>query len=146
MKVAITVWDERISPVFDVCREALIMEIEKGRVLSTVTERFENPSTAKKIERLVQLGIETLICGAISESLRRDLADRKVEVIGFVAGPAEDVIQAFLSKTLPTAALCMPGYYGRQTRIRGRKVSKGGQRRRRGRCSNQRSINKQNKE
>jgi predicted Fe-Mo cluster-binding NifX family protein len=136
MKVAVTVWEERISPVFDVCREALIMEIDKGRILSTVTEKFENPSPFKKIERLVQLGVETLICGAISESLNRDLADRKVEVIGFIAGPVDEVIQAFLSKSLPNAALYMPGYCGGQKRRRSRRSSKGGRRRQRGRFSN----------
>ncbi len=135
MKVAITVWDERISPVFDVCREALIMEIDKGRIVSTVTEKFENPSPFKKIERLVQLGIETLICGAISESLNRDLEDRKVEVIGFIAGPIDEVVQAFLSKGLPTPALCMPGYCGGQKRLRSRRGAKGGRRRQRGRFS-----------
>lgn len=136
MKVAITIWQERISPVFDVCREALIMEIDNGHVLSTVTEKFENPSPLKKIERLVQLGIETLICGAISESLSRDLKDRKVKVIGFIAGPVEEVIQAFLSKSLPTAALCMPGYCDGQKRLRSRRGSKGGRRRQKGRLSN----------
>lgn len=136
MKVAITVWDERISPVFDVCREALIMEIEKGRILSTVTEKFENPSPLIKIERLVQLGIETLICGAISQSLSHDLADRKVKVIGFIAGPVEEVVQAFLSNSLPTAALCMPGYCSGQKRLRSRRGSKGGRRKQRSRFSN----------
>lgn len=127
-KVAITIWDERISPVFDVCREALILEIDKGNVLSVVTEKFENPSPLKKIERLVQIGIETVICGAISESLSRELADRKVKVIGFVAGPVDQVIQAFLSKSLPTTALNMPGYCSRKKRQRNRRGLKGGRR------------------
>ena len=37
MKVALTVWDGRISPVFDVCREVLVLEleeqVERGRSL-----------------------------------------------------------------------------------------------------------------
>jgi predicted Fe-Mo cluster-binding NifX family protein len=124
MKVAITVWNRRVSPVFDVCREALILEVENGSISSRIAENLssENPST--KIERLVALGVETLICGAISEPLYWELTQRKMKVIGFVAGEIEEVLQAFLSKGLPTASLSMPGYCGRRMRFRGGGVRK----------------------
>ncbi len=35
MKIALTVWDEWISPVFDVCRDALVLEIDTGDIIST---------------------------------------------------------------------------------------------------------------
>jgi predicted Fe-Mo cluster-binding NifX family protein len=128
MKVAITVWEKRVSPVFDVFREALILEIAHGCVSSSNTERFDYTSPFQKIQRLVNLGIETLICGAISEPLNRELASRKIKVIGFIAGPVDDVVRAFIMKELPTVSLCMPGYYGKRTRLRGNQELK------RGRC------------
>ncbi|MBN1655348.1 MAG: NifB/NifX family molybdenum-iron cluster-binding protein [Deltaproteobacteria bacterium] len=146
MKAAITVWNGRISPVFDVCREALILDIEKGRVVSTITERFEGASPLTKISRLSQLGVKTLICGAISEALSHELTDRNIDIIGFVAGPVEEVIQAFLSKSLPTAALDMPGYCGRRKRVRGGPGSKGGRRRQRSRLIKTTVNDKQKKE
>jgi predicted Fe-Mo cluster-binding NifX family protein len=136
MKVAITVWDKRISPVFDVCREALILEVDKGSVLSTATEKLDSASPFLKIQRLVGLGIETLICGAISEPVSRELTDRKVKVIGFVAGDIDEVIRAFLSKAFPTEALYMPGYCGQQRRFRGGQGPKRRRNRQRGKTVN----------
>jgi predicted Fe-Mo cluster-binding NifX family protein len=128
MKYALTVWDGRISPMFDVCREALILDIENKKVISTSTESLDNALSSAKVERLVALKVETLVCGAISEPLHQDLTARGVKVIGFVAGEIDDVLQAIIADRLPAPALSMPGCCGQQNRFRRRQ----GQRRGRG--------------
>jgi predicted Fe-Mo cluster-binding NifX family protein len=128
MKAALAVWDGRMSPVFDVSREALILTIEDGAVIARRTEDLVTPTAALKLDRLAALGVETLICGAISEPLRHALTTKGVTVIGFVAGDIDDVVEAFLAGTLPTPALSMPGCCGTQNRFReGR--GRGGERR-----------------
>jgi predicted Fe-Mo cluster-binding NifX family protein len=117
MKAAVTVWEGRVSPVFDVSREAVIATIT-GREVVRSLERIETPTPALKIERLLELGVETLICGAISEPLFRELTARGVRVFGFVAGEIDEVVEAFVRGTLADPALTMPGC-GRQNRFRG---------------------------
>jgi len=129
MKVALTVWAGRISPVFDVSREALILNIENRKIVSTSREALDGPAPHLKVERLVSLGVETLICGAISEPLHVELTSRGVKVLGFVAGDVEKVTQAFLAGGLPAPALSMPGCASAQKRFR---VGRGGGRRRGG--------------
>jgi predicted Fe-Mo cluster-binding NifX family protein len=119
MKAAVTVWDGRMAPVFDVSREALILTIEGATVAARSFESIETPTPALKLERLAELGVETLICGAITEPLQYALAARGVRVIGFVAGEVDEVVASFLAGTLPTRALSMPGCGGRQNRFRG---------------------------
>ena len=119
MKVALTVWEGRISPVFDVCREALVLEIEGGKVVSTSRETFDNPSPLLKVDRLAAIGIETLVCGAITRPLHRELTTRGVKVLGFVAGEIDEVVRALVSGSLPDPVLSMPGCCGRQNRFRG---------------------------
>ena len=119
MKVAVTVWDGRVSPVFDVSRESLILTIEAGAVVARRLESVETPTATLKVERLLELGVETLICGAISESLYQALTLRRLRVIGFVAGETDEVVASFLDGTLPTTALSMPGCCRRQGRFRG---------------------------
>ena len=126
MKAALTVWDGRVSPVFDVSREAVILTIENGTVAARRSENIEAPTAALKIDRLMELGVETLICGAISEPLHRELTARGVRVLGFVAGEIDEVVQAFLAGTLPAPALSMPGCCGRQNRFRGGRGRGGG--------------------
>ncbi len=119
MKVALTVWDGRVSPVFDVSRQAAILTIEHGALTGQSHVSIETPTPALKTERLIELGVDTLICGAISEPLRRELVARGVQVLGFVAGEVDEVVRSFVAGALPTAALSMPGCCGRQHRFRG---------------------------
>lgn len=126
MKVALTVWDGRISPVFDVCREVLILTIESKTVVSRSSETLGPSEALLKIKRLMDLGVETLICGAISEPLHRELVSRGLEVLGFVAGEIDEVVRAFLSGALPGPSLSMPGCRGRQNRFRGGRGRGGG--------------------
>ena len=100
MKAALTVWDGRVSPVFDVSREAVILTIENGTVAARRSENIDAPTAALKIDRLMELGVETLICGAISEPLHRELTARGVRVLGFVAGEIDEVVKAFVAGRL----------------------------------------------
>jgi predicted Fe-Mo cluster-binding NifX family protein len=119
MKAALTVWDGRMAPVFDVSREALVLTIEDGAITSRSIENIETPMASLKLERLTELGIHTLVCGAITEPLQHELSVRGVKVIGFVAGEIDEVVTSLLDGTLPTRALSMPGCCGRQNRFRG---------------------------
>ena len=119
MKIALTVWDGWISPVFDVCREAMIFEIDAGQIASSTKVDMDGTTPLQKIDRLLGLGAETLICGAISEAVHAEAAPRGLKVIGFVAGEIDQVMQAFLSDGLATPALSMPGCKGIRRRSRG---------------------------
>jgi predicted Fe-Mo cluster-binding NifX family protein len=109
MKIALTVWDGWISPVFDVCREVLVLEIDKKDIVSTEKIDLGDKTPLQKIERLTTLGVGTLVCGAISEVVRAEAAPCGLKVIGFVSGRIDEVVQALISDRLPTPALSMPG-------------------------------------
>lgn len=119
MKTAISIWDGRISPLFDVSCEALLLTLESGRVRERRLERVETANAEGKVDRLRELGVSTLVCGAISAPLERELAASGVQVIAFVAGDTEEVIAALLANRLPAPALSMPGCCQRRRRFRG---------------------------
>ncbi len=119
MKVAIAVWNGRISPVFDVSRHVLLLEVEKGAVIGTTEESFDDDNPVRKASKLAKLGAKTLLCGAISRSLAAMLAAYGIRTIPFIAGKVEEVIEASLAGALPNSALSMPGCCGRRTQFRG---------------------------
>lgn len=119
MRVAVTVWEGRVSPVFDVCREALILTITDKTVVSTTTVAMDADNPNHKISQLVDLQVQTLICGAISQPLHHELDHRGIRVIGFVAGETDQVVEAFLANELPGPRLSMPGCGCMQNRFRG---------------------------
>jgi predicted Fe-Mo cluster-binding NifX family protein len=114
MKAALSTWEGRISPVFDVSRQALVLTIEGGVVTSRQNVSIEATAPAAKIDRLVSLGVETLICGAISRPLHCELTTRGMKVIAFTAGAVDDVVASFLAGRLPSETFSMPGCCQRQ--------------------------------
>lgn len=116
MRVAVSVFNDRISPVFDVSRQIRILEVEKGRIVNEEINIYSDENPHRKVARLRDLNVKTLICGAVSRPLEQMLKDSGIHIIGFIAGSVDDVIKAFLTEEMPKAALMMPGCRRRQNR------------------------------
>jgi len=113
MKAAFAGWDNRIAPVFDVVREIHLVEAENGQVLKETKELLADGLPVQKALRLAELGVGTLVCGAISRTLRETVAANGIRIIAFVAGDLREVIQAWLSGSLSPRVFAMPGCRGR---------------------------------
>ena len=111
MRVAVSVWEDRISPVFDVSRKILILEMENGPLAGRIVERFMDDDPIHKLHRLRSLQVNLLICGAISRSVADMLIAGGIQTIPFVSGKQEDVIAAYLAGELPGVRFAMPGGY-----------------------------------
>jgi predicted Fe-Mo cluster-binding NifX family protein len=109
MRAALAVCNGRISPVFDVSRNLLLLDVRDRTVADRCREKLPEEAAAGKAARLAELKVHTLICGAISRPMAALLAAYGVTVIPFIAGDEEEVIAAFLSGALPQPALSMPG-------------------------------------
>ena len=122
MKVALATWNGRISPVFDVARQILVVEVEDGREVSRHEETLPGADLQSQADRLAALGPQVLICGAISNPMAALLAAKGLEVIPFTAGPVEQVLAAWLVGELPAPVWSMPGCCGRMRRCRGQRA------------------------
>ena len=120
MKIALTTWQGRVSPVFDTAQHLRVVEVENGvRQFEHIEELAETPLFAR-VNQLVQLGADVLVCGAISRPLAAAIAASGIELVSFVSGEAESVLQACINRQLPNPRYMMPGCYGRCVRRRGR--------------------------
>ncbi|MCX6843600.1 MAG: hypothetical protein NTX53_15105 [candidate division WOR-3 bacterium] len=120
MKAAFAAWNNRIAPVFDVTRQVHVVESRSGRTVGTAQEiQLDGPPLARAL-RLAELGVGTLVCGAISRPLRGFVASQGIRVIPFVAGELDEVVRAWLGGGLAGDAFAMPGCCRRgQHRFRG---------------------------
>ena len=112
MKAAFSIWDNRIAPVFDVARHILIVEAKSGNVLSETPDILPEYMSVRKAVCLSELGIDILICGAISRPLRDIVASYDIRVISFVAGDLRQVMDAWLSRSGDIRLFAMPGCCG----------------------------------
>jgi predicted Fe-Mo cluster-binding NifX family protein len=119
MRVALTAWDGRISPVFDTARRVLIVDVEDGLSVRRMEEPLEEGLPDRRLARLTALKVETLICGAISRPLADMVQAAGLQLVPFVAGPVEEVLRAYVNGSLPAAVFQMPGCCGARRRFRG---------------------------
>lgn len=95
MRVGITVWDDRISPVFDAARTLLVVEIEGCEPVS----RELLPCAPTRIRDFVSLlheqDVRELICGAISKGPASVVEDSGIGLIPFIAGMVDPVVQVY---------------------------------------------------
>ncbi|MBN2654566.1 MAG: NifB/NifX family molybdenum-iron cluster-binding protein [Nitrospirae bacterium] len=117
--VAFSIWESRVAPVFDTADQIAIVDVEDGRILSERQEVISDQMPAQKALRLAGLGINTLVCGAISRLTQGLVSAYGIQVVSFVAGGLREVIDAWISGRLVNDAFSMPGCCGRNQRRTG---------------------------
>ena len=109
MKIAIPVWNNTISNVFDFAGMLLLVEIENGREVDRSEAALQVQSLPERAGSLKKLGVEVLLCGAISRALASMVTASGIEVLPYVTGPVDDVLQAYLTGQLIQPRFIMPG-------------------------------------
>ncbi|MFH1709251.1 MAG: NifB/NifX family molybdenum-iron cluster-binding protein [Planctomycetota bacterium] len=118
MKVALVLWNGRISPVFDTARNVEVLEVVDGQVTGRQEMALGPDEPNTRAARLAELGVDTLVCGAVSSLLAGVITGRGIHLIPFVAGEAAEVLAAFMAGGLPDPALALPGCCGMRVRAR----------------------------
>lgn len=120
VKVALTVWENRISPVFDSARMVLVAQIEKGAVVGRHYEPLDYELPLSRVSKLSKLGVRVLICGAISQIFANTIEAHGIRIFPFVAGDVNQVLDAYLKGSLLIPSFQMPGCgMKRRKRFRG---------------------------
>ncbi|RJX33242.1 MAG: hypothetical protein C4516_02285 [Oxalobacter sp.] len=113
MKIAFACWDNRIAPVFDTARHIHVVEVSNEKVLSESNESLQEPLPQQKVRRLLDLGVNALVCGAISRPLHRMLVTNGIQVMPFLAGDLRELVQAWCNGKIQNEQYVMPGCCGR---------------------------------
>ncbi len=106
MRIAIPVWSDRVSPVFDVSRSIRIFDIADGAVLHEAIHTLNNEAPASK---LVKFGVDILICAAVSPPLEATLRVSGIEVIPDTCGTVDEIVEAFASGDKELTRFRSPG-------------------------------------
>ena len=108
MKVAMTVWGNRISPVFDSAQTILLADIDGGVVIGEQREFLPRTVAAGLARMLSEKGIDVLICGAISERPARIIQQSGIRLLSFVGGSADDFLTTYAAGQ-SIGSFMMPG-------------------------------------
>ena len=108
MKIAMTVWGNRVSPVFDSAQTILLADIEGMTVTNRRREFIPVTIPSTMARTLVELNIDTLICGAISQQPALIIEQAGIYLLPFIAGNAEQILEEY-AKNVPISKYAMPG-------------------------------------
>jgi predicted Fe-Mo cluster-binding NifX family protein len=122
MKVAVPDWQGRVSPVFDVAEYVLLVDFDSDDDGgSGHTESLGSTAPHDRARRLAELGVNVLVCGAISWPLEALVAAGGIRVIPLVCGEVKEVVQAFRDGTLENERFAMPGCCRKRRHVRNRR-------------------------
>jgi predicted Fe-Mo cluster-binding NifX family protein len=119
MKIAIPVFEDRISPRFDFAPGFGLYDIEGERITASREISCEGWSDGERVSRLKGFGIDTLICGGLPGFLENTLTNSGIRVIPWVAGNVRDVLSLFLRGGLNSGMVICAG------RGKGRRCKRG---------------------
>ena len=109
MKVALPVRNGRISPVFDVAVRLVVVEFDGGAPAGRSEFSIRESGGEARAELLQELGVTSLICGAISNHTARIVERCGIELMPWFVGEIDDVIDAYCTGSLDSDGFIMPG-------------------------------------
>ncbi len=133
-KIAIPEWQRQVSSVFDFAGKLLLIAIDGQKETSRTENLLPDEPMPQRVARLKNLGADVLICGAISQPLALMITGSGIEVLPYVSGLIDEVLNAYLAGQLTEQRFLMPGCKSgdrKGFRGRGRRQGRG---RGRGRC------------
>ncbi len=132
MRIAVPIWEDRVSPVLDSASRLLVVEVEEEKESSRFETLLDVQDMSRRCCRIQGLGVDTLICGALSRPLLRRLMASGIRIIAGISGNLEDVLAAYFGGDLDSREFLMPGFKRQRSSRRPKESSKGrGKRQRR---------------
>jgi predicted Fe-Mo cluster-binding NifX family protein len=95
-KVAVPVNSASQAIALDFCATLLVAQIENGVIVSRAAVELNKPFPSLRAQRLKDLQVNTVLCGAVSDGLSMMLWHCGIEVIPGLTGDADQLIGAFI--------------------------------------------------
>ena len=111
MKIAVPVWENRVSPVLDTADRIRIFEASEGTIVSN-REVFIGGKTLFEVAHDICDNADVLICAALSRSLESCLLSAGLEIHPWFMGDAERLVEMFAEGSVPGPEYFMPGCRG----------------------------------
>ena len=108
IRVAIPIFKQRVSPVFDSCTRVLLVDIEDDREVDRKEIYLDALSLNERVKILCKSNVTAVVCGGISGVLEKMLTGAKIELIGDITGRVDQVLRAYLTHRLDEPRFHMP--------------------------------------
>ena len=94
----------------DTASRLLVVELKDQREASRFETYLDEQDMSRRCIRIRRLGVDTLICGAISRGFSKILEASGIHIVPGISGHPEDVLDAYVNGNLFRSKFFMPGY------------------------------------
>ena len=109
MRVAIPRMGETVAPCFEYCATIAIFTIAGRRVVEQIDFPLRSRDPFDRVRLLRDQRVDTLICGGMQDIYEDLVRATGLEVISWVSGSVEDLLDMFLrGRLVPGAELAEP--------------------------------------
>ncbi len=119
IRLAVPVWNDQVSTVLDFADFLMIVNLDSDTFRESFRVDLSGALITERVTRLRELGIKVLLCGAISRPLEQMIMAAGIEIIPFLKGKIDDVLNAYLSGRLSEPRFRLPGCHGGRRTGRG---------------------------
>jgi predicted Fe-Mo cluster-binding NifX family protein len=109
VKIAITVWGNRVSPVFDSANILMIAKVENFKIINRKFAEFNPESTTQILSDLNNLQVNVLLCGAIMDVQAKAIEKAGIKLISSITGDAYEILVSLLENPHKVSDFLMPG-------------------------------------
>ncbi len=117
--IAVPVFQDRISPLMDVSNRYMIYETEDGEIKQKIDINLNADAEPQRVEKLKDIGVDTIICGAISGYVAGIVGEKGMRLLPMIYGPIDEVIDSYLHNTLGSYCPGPTDCAGRKRKSRG---------------------------
>lgn len=103
--IALPVFNDRLSPLLDEARKFIVMTLNDGTISERTVIEINEQSAFIRIERLKEIGVTVLLCGALSDVLARFILDREIQLYSWLNGTIDEVVEQYINGTLPNKCM-----------------------------------------
>ena len=107
--LAIPIWNDRVSTTFDFAQTLLVVEVSGEREISRKTIVLKDEPAERKAHEIRDMGVQVVLCGALSRPLAQAVTQRGIEIIPYVTGHVDDVLAVYLCGRLTEPLFLQPG-------------------------------------
>ena len=109
MRIAIPIWENKVSPVLDTASRLLIVEVRGRNEASRFEIYLDEQDLSRRCLRIRRMEVDILICGAISHPFARMLTASGINIIPNISGYTKEVLEAYFQNNLLQPRFLMPG-------------------------------------
>ena len=114
MKIAIPMFNSRVSPRFDFASKVMVATVDKGEVVEREIYSLNDLNPIRRSSLLSDLGVNVILCGGISSFSQRLINANAIEIIPMVQGEIEEVLDLFIKGNLTSAMI--PGLQEKESK------------------------------